>query len=255
MDAIIIEDEVAAAKVLLKLIREEAPEVNVVAQLQSVEDSVAWFKANPMPDLLFMDIHLADGPSFAIFDRVNITCPVIFTTAYDEYALKAFELNGISYLLKPIGRNDLRNAMQKRQMLMASADRDQHSAVRELLASLGVTKQYKSCFLVSERDKLIPLATSNIAYIYIDSKNVRAHTFDQRSYYLGQTIVDIMQYLDPRHFIRANRQFIVARTAVKDISFWFGNKLLVNLIMDTPEKVIVSKAKVREFKQWFMGLS
>lgn len=253
MNAIIIEDESAAVKVLQKLLREVSPETNIVACLQSIEESVAYLSSEPMPDLIFMDVHLADGSSFAIFEQVDITCPVIFTTAYDEYAIKAFGTSGISYLLKPISSDSLRSAMQKHQMLLAAGNRDSREALQKLVEQHGDSKHYKSCFLVPERDKLIPLATSSIAYIYIDTKTVRAVTFDQRTFYLGQTIVDVMRQLDPYQFMRANRQFIVSRAAVKDINIWFGNKLQVNLCLETPEKVIVSKAKVREFKNWMMA--
>ena len=145
MKALIIEDEVLAAQSLQKLITEVAPDTEVIATLQSIEESVAWFNENPMPDLVFMDIHLADGSSFAIFEQVEITCPIIFTTAYDEYALKAFEVSSIDYLLKPINRNDLTRAMNKYKSLVANNSTD-NQAITDLLQKLGATKKYKSCF-------------------------------------------------------------------------------------------------------------
>ncbi len=250
MKALIIEDEVLAAQSLQKLITEVAPDTEVIATLQSIEESVAWFNENPMPDLVFMDIHLADGSSFAIFEQVEITCPIIFTTAYDEYALKAFEVSSIDYLLKPINRNDLTRAMNKYKSLVASNSVD-NQAIAELLQNLGATKKYKSCFLVPERDKLIPLATANIAYFYIDTKTVKAITLDEHTYYMSQTLDDIMLQLNPNDFFRANRQFIVSRKAVKDLTIWFGNKLSLNLTVKMPEAIIISKAKVSEFKNWF----
>ena len=170
MKALIIEDEVLAAQSLQKLITEVAPETEIIGVLQSIEESVAWFDENPMPDLVFMDIHLADGSSFAIFERTQITCPVIFTTAYDEYALKAFEVSSIDYLLKPINRNDLTRAMNKFNALVGEK-LNNNNAIENLLHQIGLKKNYKSCFLVPERDKLIPLPTANIAYIYIE-KNI-----------------------------------------------------------------------------------
>ncbi len=250
MKALIIEDEVLAAQSLQKLITEVAPDTEVIATLQSIEESVAWFDENLMPDLVFMDIHLADGSSFAIFEQVQITCPIIFTTAYDEYALKAFEVSSIDYLLKPINRNDLTRAMNKFNALVGEKSNN-NEAIDALMRQIGMKKNYKSCFLVPERDKLIPLATANIAYFYIDTKTVKAITLDEHTYYMSQTLDDIMLQLNPDDFFRANRQFIVSRKAVKDLTIWFGNKLSLNLSVKIPEQIIISKAKVSEFKNWF----
>lgn len=250
MKALIIEDEVLAAQSLQKLVSEVAPETEIIGILQSIEESVAWFGEHPMPDLVFMDIHLADGSSFAIFEQVQITCPIIFTTAYDEYALKAFEVSSIDYLLKPINRNDLTRAMNKFKALVGDKSFD-NQAITNLLQQFGANKKYKSCFLVPERDKLIPLATANIAYFYIDTKTVKAVTMDERTFYMSQTLDEIMVQLNPDDFFRANRQFIVSRKAIKDLTIWFGNKLSLNLLVKIPEDIIISKAKVAEFKNWF----
>ena len=249
MKAIIIEDESVAAQALRSLVQELHPEMEMVAVLQTIEESVEWFEENAMPDLVFMDIHLADGSSFAIFDKVEITCPIIFTTAYDEYALKAFEVNSIDYLLKPINKADLERALNKFKSFASGSHK---ASLEGLLAQMGnLKKKYKTCFLLPERDKLIPLAVSNIAYIYIDTKTVKAIAMDGHTYYLNQTLDDIMAQLDPEVFFRANRQFIISRNAVKDMSIWFGNKLAVNLTVPVPEKIIISKARVGEFKTWF----
>lgn len=250
MKALIIEDEVLAAQSLQKLITEVAPDTEVIATLQSIDESVAWFDENPMPDLVFMDIHLADGSSFTIFEQVQITCPVIFTTAYDEYALKAFEVSSIDYLLKPINRNALTRAMNKYNNLIANNSTD-NQAITDIIQKLGSIKKHKSCFLVPERDKLIPIVTTNIAYFYIDTKTVKAITLDEHTYYMNQTLDDIMMQLNPDDFFRANRQFIVSRKAIKDLTICFGNKLSLNMSVNIPEKIIISKAKVSEFKNWF----
>ena len=251
MKALIIEDEVMAAQALQKILEEVSPETKVVGVLDSIADTVEWIEKNPMPDLMFMDIHLADGSSFAIFEQTSITCPVIFTTAYDEYALKAFEVNSTDYLLKPISKEAMERAMHKYHTLV-NKSLDQ-SKLDVILAQLGEKKRYKSCFLMPERDKLVPLPANNIAYIYIDSKTVRMASFESKSFYISQTLDDLMNELDPKIFFRANRQFIVSRRAIKDVSVWFGNKLAINLTVDVPEKIIVSKARVSEFKIWFMG--
>ena len=250
MKALIIEDELMAAKTLKKLLGEVSPDTEIVGVLESIEDSVDWISQHPMPDLIFMDIHLADGSSFTIFDRVTVTCPVIFTTAYDEYALKAFEVNSIDYLLKPISKEALERAVAKYHNLGRGLEQQQLEA---LLKHLGAKPKFKSCFLLPERDKLVPLPTSDIAYAYIDTKTVKLVTFDDKTFYMNQTLDDILAQLDPQMFFRANRQFLISRNAVKDVSVWFGIKLAINLTVETPEKVIVSKARVAEFKAWFVS--
>ena len=250
MKALIIEDELMAAKTLKKLLGEVSPDTEIVGVLESIEDSVDWISQHPMPDLIFMDIHLADGSSFTIFDRVTVTCPVIFTTAYDEYALKAFEVNSIDYLLKPISKEALERAVAKYHNLGRGLEQQQLEA---LLKHLGAKPKFKSCFLLPERDKLVPLPTSDIAYAYIDTKTVKLVTFDDKTFYMNQTLDDILAQLDPQMFFRANRQFLISRNAVKDVSVWFGNKLAINLTVETPEKVIVSKARLAEFKAWFVS--
>lgn len=249
MKAVIIEDEILAAQALQKLVGEVSPETEIIAMLETIEDSVDWLATHPMPDVLFMDIHLADGSSFAIFEQVEVTCPIVFTTAYDEYALKAFEVNSIDFLLKPINKEDLQRALNKYKVLTSPVDNKEH--LDALVTQLGGQKKYKSCFLIPERDKLIPLATNNIACIFIDLKMVKALSLDKHTYYMSQTLDDLMNQLDPEVFFRANRQYIVSRNAIKDISVWFGNKLSLNLSVDVPEKIIVSKARVGEFKNWF----
>ena len=251
MKAIIIEDETLAAQALQKLLAKVSPTTEVLAVLETIEESVAWLTDNPTPDLLFMDIHLADGSSFASFDQVNVTCPVIFTTAYDEYALKAFEVNSIDYLLKPINKTALQRAMRKFEGLTAPksySDVDLRSLINQMYE---MKPKYKSYFLLPERDKLIPLQVKDIAYICIDDKMVKIVGLDQKTFYTNQTLDDLLVQLEPKNFFRANRQYIVSRWSIKDVSVWFGNKLALNLIMETPDKVIISKARVSEFKTWF----
>lgn len=249
MKTLIVEDEVLAAQALSKLLGEVSPEAEVLGVIETIEESIEWIENNDMPDLIFMDIHLADGSSFSIFDRVDVTCPIIFTTAYDEYALKAFEVNSIAYLLKPINKKDLRQAMEKYKTLVV--DRTQ---MKKFMTQMEPRqKQYRSCFLMPERDKLVPLLVSNIAYIYIESKTVRMVTYEHKNYYMNVTLDELMDMLNPELFFRANRQFIVARPAIKDISVWFGSKLSINLSVEVPEKIIISKAKVSEFKNWFLN--
>lgn len=248
MKILIIEDEDLAAQMLQKLIKEVEPEAEILAKLQSIEESVDWLGNNPMPDLMFADIHLADGSAFVIFENVNVTCPVVFTTAYDEYALKAFEVNSIDYLLKPINREELLRAFNKfNNFGMKSI------SSKIPLAGGDESKKYKSYFLVPNRDRLIPMSINNIAYIYTGNKSVKVTMFDKSSFTLSLNMDEIMSQLDPTKFFRANRQFIVSKEAIKDLTVWFGSRLALNLKIETPEDVLVSKARVNEFKEWFMA--
>ena len=251
MKAVIVEDEMFAAQALQSLIHDINPTIEIVAILQSIKKSIEWFSANPTPDLVFMDIHLADGSSFAIFDEVKITCPIIFTTAYDEYALKAFEVNSIDYLLKPVNQKDLERAIGKYKT-MTAVPNNNAELISTLIATIkkGGERVYKSNFLVSEKDKLIPLATADIAYVFIDTGIIKAVTFASKTYYLDQTLDELEAQLNPTDFYRANRQFIVSRKAVKDLSLWFGGKMMLNLTVPVPEKITISKLKASDIKQW-----
>jgi len=257
MKAVIIEDEYLAAQALESLVADVDPDMEILTVLQSIDESVEWFQSHSMPDLVFMDIHLADGSSFSIFDEVNITCPIIFTTAYDEYALKAFEVNSVDYLLKPINKPDMERALNKAKRLAGKKEAfaDQSELISKLMLSINSNKPvaYKSSLLVSIKDKLIPLAVKEIAYIYIDTKIVKAVSFSGKSYVLDMTMEEIARQLDPNTFYRANRQYIVARSAVKDMSVWFGNKLALNLNVSTPERIYISRTNVKEFKEWITG--
>jgi len=250
MKAVIVEDEIFAAKALQNLIHEVDASIEILSVLPTIDESVEWFRSHPVPDMVFMDIHLADGSSFAIFDEVNIFCPVIFTTAYDEYALKAFEVNSIDYLLKPINQKDLERAIGKYKNLKSSST-ENAELMNNLIATLKKGERtYKSYFLVPEKDKLVPLSTADIAYICIDEKMVKAVTYSNRTYYLDQSLDELGEQLNPADFFRANRQYIISRKAVKDLSFWFGSKMAINLTLNTPERIIISKAKVGEMKRW-----
>jgi len=254
MKAIIIEDEIYASEALQELIQKIDASIEILAVLQSIDESVEWFRSHSMPDLAFMDIHLADGSSFAIFDEVNISCPVIFTTAYNKYALKAFEVNSIDYLLKPVNQNDLVRAINKYKNMAANTNSNT-DLINKLIASIkNERREYESHFLVPKKDKLIMLAFADIAYIFIDERKVKAITFADRVYLLDSSLDDVETQLNPDVFFRANRQYIIARKAVKDLTIWFGGKMAVNLSVATPERIIVSKQKVPELKKWVVAM-
>lgn len=247
MKFLIIEDETAAAKNLRSILSSITPDAQILDTLDTIVDSVEWFKSNPAPDLVFMDIHLSDGESFKIFDKVAVTSPVIFTTAYDQYALKAFQTNGIDYLLKPLQEKEVQRAVEKWRLLTGSDRKDYAEKVGNMVSEQQDEKQ---SFLVRFRDKLIPVTQSEIAFCYTSEEKVYAYGYNGERYPMEYTLEALQGMLSQKRFYRANRQFIIARQAVVDVSVWFGSRLSVNLKVEIPEKIIVPKARVPEFKQW-----
>lgn len=245
MRAVIIEDETAASRNLAVLLSHSFPEMEVVATLESVAECVEWFEGNEAPELVFMDIHLADGNAFRIFDKVTISAPIIFTTAYDQYALEAFKVNSIDYILKPIKQQELERAVSKFTSLTRIAQADY-----SLRVSRMVEQSRPKRLLVHVKDRLIPIEEENIAYFYTSNEQVTVTTLDGRHYPTSGTLESIYADFAGAEFFRANRQFIIARKAIKDISVWFGSRLAVNLTVDTAERILISKARVSEFKSW-----
>jgi two-component system LytT family response regulator len=252
MKVIIVEDETLVAQ-NLKSILNEIGTIDIIATLESVADTVAWFKLNDSPDIMFLDIHLADGSAFEIFDRVKIDCPVIFTTAYDEYALKAFKVNSIDYLLKPIDINSVIRSLDKYKRL-TGGNGIKETDLQNLISYFKKSIVYRNNFLVhSKGDKLIPLNADDIAYIFIDFGSVKSISYNYTTYNMDNTLDELEGMINPDMFFRANRQFIISRKAIKDIDLWFNSRLSVNLKVPVPEKILVSKARVPEFKNWFAG--
>jgi DNA-binding LytR/AlgR family response regulator len=248
MNILIIEDEALAARNLAAIL-DEILEYPARIMLESIADTLEWFEGNKTPDLIFMDIHLADGSAFEIFNHIKISCPIIFTTAYDTYALQAFKVNSIDYLLKPITKKAVASALDK--MKIFSSSKPDMKILRELLPQLQSTREYRKSFLVHQMgDKLIPLNVADIASIIIDKGIVRAVTFRQETFIIDHTLDELEFMLNPADFFRANRQVIVARNAVDDIDLWFNGRLSVNLKIEITEQIIVSKAKASEFKAW-----
>ena len=245
MRAVIIEDETAAARNLQALLRQVDPDIEICATLESIAESVEWMASNSHPDVVFMDIHLADGDSFRIFDLVSIECPIIFTTAYDQYALRAFSVNSIDYLLKPIAQQDLERAMTKLRRLTPS----ERSEMRRKIDTVVESERPRS-FLVQVKDRIIPLKVEDVAYFYTSDETVWAYTDDGRTYMINRTLDKLSAVLPPDEFYRANRQFIVSRRSVEDISVWFGSRVAVNVCPEAPERIIVSKERSGEFKRW-----
>lgn len=245
---IIVEDETAAVVNLRSMLAAIEPEAEVVAVLESVEEAVEYFSKDAVADVVFMDIHLADGDSFRIFQSVDIDIPIIFTTAYDEYALEAFKVNSIDYLLKPFKEEELRRAIYKLCRL-TKLERDEQRTKRNRMAEEVQTHEVQT-MLLRYKDKIIPVGVDEVAFFYTSSERVTLTTLTGQTYAVDKTLEALGQQLSPHMFFRANRQFIISRAAVKDIVVWFGSRLSLNLVVETPERIIISKARVPEFKQW-----
>ena len=249
MRVVIIEDETAAAQNLTAILHKISPDTEIVATIDTVVESVDFFRTKPALDLVFMDIHLADGASFRIFDSVEVETPIIFTTAYDQYAIEAFKVNSIDYLLKPINEEGVKRAIDKWQRLTGIERENYNSRISEMAQKERAEHQV---FLVHFRDKIVPLRSQDVAFFHTFEERVTAYCHNGDKYQVDQTLESLQSKLPSSDFFRANRQFILSRKAVKDISVWFGSRLAVNTTIETPERVIVPKARVHEFKAWLI---
>jgi len=248
MKVLIVEDETAAAENLQEILQEIDPTIEVLGNTESVQQTVRWLQQNAKPDLIFMDIHLSDGSSFAIFQQMEVEIPIIFTTAYDQYAIDAFKVNSIDYLLKPIKEQEMRQALVKFSKL-SQQDTDQYL---QLLKQLAGEQEYKSRLLIPYRDKLFPVEVKDIACVYSTNKNTEVYLQHGNHYACNTSLDQVMSQLNPHEFIRANKQFVLARTAITNITVCFDSRLLVNLCVEVPERIYVSKNRAAEFKAWIV---
>ena len=251
MRILIIEDEIPAAKRLEKLILECKPESEILDVIHTVEDALDWFERNEEPDLIISDIQLADGVSFQIFEELDLDCPIIFSTAYDQYAIKAFELNSIDYLLKPYSRSTLQKSFDKLARFSISQSNSLKGLnLTTLFNPVSNENVYKQRFLITKADALIPISIDDIAYIYTEDKAVMIKTIDNKSFFINYSLDDLEVQLDPAKFFRLNRQFITGLKAISKISQYFNGKLKIELSPVQEGKVIVSRAKTPVFKNW-----
>jgi len=251
MQILIIEDEIKTAKALQQLIVSIKPEATIPAVIQSVRTAVEYLSNNPPPALIFMDVQLSDGICFQIFAAVKITSPVIFCTAFDEYAIDAFKANGIDYILKPFSYNTLAAAFEKVQRL-ENFFQAARPGTPNLEALLNLAGQYggKKSFLVYTQNKYITIPTENIAYFYIHHEAPAIMTFDRQSYGITQSLEEVHNLLPPRQFFRVNRQYLINFKAIKEVEHYFARKLLVHLTPPTPDKLLIGKDKVTAFLHW-----
>lgn len=252
MQVVIIEDEAPAFRRLQKILEEVYPQAEIMEVLDSVEASVEWLQSNVQPDLIFMDIQLSDGLSFEIFDSVRITSPVIFTTAFDEYTLRAFKVNSIDYLLKPIKREELASSLEKfHQLKSAFGNKSESPDLNALIREIKLDdRRFKTRFLVKKGDELLSIETSDISHFHTRHGVVHLLTQTGRDHLMDFTLDELMVQLDPEQFFRANRQFIVHFKAIKKIHKFHKGKLLVQLAAPKDESITVSAEKASDFKSW-----
>lgn len=249
MKAVIVEDENFASKRLASLIEELAPEINIIGQITSVENGRQWFEHNPKPDLIFLDIQLNDGYGFDILDMLEDHPPVIFTTAYNEYAIRGFKYNGLDYLLKPIDKNDLNNALNKYRKSKSNNngifDEQKLASIKKLF-----NKEYKKRFMIKVGNQFNTFSVDDIAYFKSNEGLIFLHSHTGQQYPIEYSIDQLEEILDPVHFFRINRKFMISVKSVIEIHSYFNSRLLLKLKPQEDEQIIVSRERTSNFKKW-----
>jgi len=251
MNVLIIEDEHLTAQRIITLLHEINPGIRVMEVLDSVKSSVQWFLSSEKPELVFMDIQLADGLSFDIFEQVSIEYPVIFITAFQEYAIKAFKVNSVDYLLKPISKGDLQAAIHKyenlftRKLSPAPVDKDILESIRQM-----ISKPYKSRFMIKVGEKIKSVDVNNVLYFYSLEKGTYLHTNEHRNYAIDYTLDSLCEILDPEIFFRINRRYIIRHAAIAEMVSLSGSKLRVRLLHSDDPEIYISRERLAEFKSY-----
>ena len=250
MKILIVEDEELAVKKLQKTLAAIDNSLEVSEVTDSISSTVEWLQKNEAPDLILMDIELADGQSFAIFDMVKVTSPVIFTTSYDEYALKAFKVNSIDYLLKPVQPEDLEIALNKfRSLKNNNTSTAIELLVKELQQKMA-PKEYRKRFLVKNGQKLVSVEIQDISYFYSDGRLNFFKTKNNKKFIVDYTMDELEEMLDPHDYFRISRSFYISVQSIEKIDDYFGNRLILQLFPATEKEVLVSREKVTDFKKW-----
>lgn len=248
MKVLIVEDETAASENLAVMLNELDPGIEIVGASESIQQTVRLLRSGLSPDLIFMDIQLSDGNSFSIFEQMEVTTPIIFTTAYDQFAIKAFKVNSIDYLLKPIKVSDLRAALEKFSRLSVSGREAYVKMMRQLPHSED--SPYKPRIILTFREDIIPVDTSDIAFIHTTDRSTSVYLKSGKRLPCNLTLEQAMSQLDPEMFIRANKQFILSKDSITKVSVRFDSRLHVTTSVTPPETIFVSKNKAAEFKSW-----
>ncbi len=253
MNVLIIEDEIIAYKSLKKMLLKYDASIHITNWFKSVNKAVAWLAENEAPDVIFLDIKLTDGLSFEIFDRIEITAPIIFTTAYHEYAIKAFEVNSVAYLLKPFSQESLEKSLEKLKKYRIENSSDLIKNIKEAIAKKDATKSnFKDRFLVKLGDKLFTIPVNEIAYFYRDDLVMLA-TKNNKKYVINYSLDELEHMLNSKTFFRINRQFVVNIESIVMVHNYFGGKLKVDLIPKPQSSVTISQEKASIFKDWMDG--
>lgn len=252
MRVLIIEDEPAIARRMSKLLQEIDATIELLDTLSSIETSVAWLKAHTEPDLILMDIHLADGSSFEIFDEVKVNCPVIFTTAYDQYALQAFKVNSIDYLLKPVEKEALAESLKKLSRLQSPSR--QALDYQMLVEMLGVKKaDYLKRMVIRFGDVIKAVEVKDVAYFYTDEKIVFATMNEGKTYPVDFTLDQLEKKMDPERFFRINRKFLISYESISKMISYSKSRVKITLVPDCELEVISSTERSGDFKEWLAG--
>jgi len=247
MKVVVIEDEAQAAQMLIQMLEEADPAIEVLTVLESVKASVEYFSKNDQPDLIFSDIQLEDGLSFSIYEQVKVKCPIIFTTAYNQYAIQAFQTNGIGYLLKPIEKDALAGTLNKFKELTPGL------AIEKIIAmasSLSKEKDYKARFLVKAGEKIKTVMVNEVAAFYSVSRATYIITFDRKKHIVDYSLDQLEKLIDPEKFFRINRKTVLSIESCKDLQSWSSSRLKVNIIDMKDVDTVVSRDRYREFKNW-----
>lgn len=249
MKVIVIEDEKLAAERLVEMIQLYDETIEVVAALDSVKRSIDWFDTHDHPDLAFFDIQLSDGLSFEIFEKSEINTPVIFTTAFNEYAIRAFKVNSVDYLLKPIDSVELNNAIDKFKKNYTGKEVVHQKQVFDKVLHL-LTNNYKSRFVIKVGEHIRSIASNNILYFYSLEKATFLHTADDHNYVIDYSLEQAEELVDPERFFKINRKYIITIDAIDDIITYSNSRLKIELKHSDDQDVIVAREKVRQFKKW-----
>lgn len=249
MKIIIIEDELKAARSLETLITRLRPDARIIAKIQSIESAVTYFTNHETPDLVFMDIQLADGLCFDIFKAVTISCPIIFCTAFGEYTLEAIKANGVDYLLKPFSEEDLETALTRVESFKNFFQQYAAADLEKFIQKID-TQENKTSFLVYKHQKYITVEISQIAYLYIQYASPSIVTFSGEEYSINQSLDQVQQQLSDKQFYRLNRQYLINFSAIKEVEHYFSRKLFIRLVVPSPEKLLIGKEKTTAFLQW-----
>jgi len=250
MKVVIVEDELPAARRLKSLLENTGHDIQVLTVLDSVSSAKTWFTSNAPPDLIFLDIHLSDGYSFDIFDQIPVKTPVIFTTAYDQYALKAFEVNSIDYLLKPIDQDKLSKSLNKLQQLHQELN---WQDLQQFLHTIKEKNNYKNRFLIKVKDQFLTVDIAQVAYFKAMGKLVVMVTHENRNFPMDLTLEELESQVDPARFFRINRQVLGSFVSIQKIHNFFNGKLKLKLKPDLKDEVLVSRDKAPVFKSWLEG--